>query len=83
MTELSTEILQAATTLGMSREDLDLNIQSGCLSSDLCDQIMERFDDADTLPTDIQKSFAILFRFSRTLSDPINDQPQFAQLRFN
>ena len=66
------EILEACETLGMTSEDFNLNVETGCLSSYLADQIMERFDKSDTLPTDIQKAFAVLFRYSRTIKEPIN-----------
>lgn len=69
--EIPTEILHASEVLGMSKDSLELDITAGCLSSDLCDQIMERFDTSDTLPEDVQKAFAVLFRFSRTLKDPL------------
>jgi len=68
--EISDEILKASEVLGMSRESLELAITAGCLSADLADQIMVFFDTSDELPIEVQKAFAVLFRFSRTLKDP-------------
>lgn len=64
---ITAEVMRAIETLNMSIENLQLCIKSHTLSSDLCDQIMERYDTTDHLSDDVQKAFAVLFRFSRTL----------------
>lgn len=67
---ITENIWEAASVIGMDREGFLLAVRGAGLSADLSDQIMQRFDTNDTLPEDIQRSFAVLFRFSRTLRDP-------------
>lgn len=65
---ITQEIRDAYETLGMTQQSFDLCVETLNLDADLCDQIMERYDTEDVLPENIQRAFAILFRFSRVLA---------------
>ena len=63
----SEEICDALNMIGLDIVTFQNGIEHGFLRSELGDRIADYFDEADIMPESLQKAFAVLFRFSKTV----------------